>query len=437
LGNIGTWGAGATPSRSNPEYYKGNIPWLKTGDLNDGYIIDIPEHISQTALEETSAKLNPSGSVLIAMYGATIGKLGILTYPATTNQACCACISYNGINNLYLFYFLMSQRKEFIDLGVGGAQSNISKEKIINTLIPIPSNKEQNNIVKQIEQYLEYLQNLDLNKNNLQELIKLLKKKILDLAIRGKLVPQDPNDEPADVLLERIRKEKEKLIKQGKIKRDKKESIIFKGDDNSYYEQFEKNKEKVDEEIPFNIPDSWQWVRLGSYAQKITDYVASGSFSSLRENVPVLKNKDYALMVKTADFSNNFTQNLTYTTEQGYNYLENSNLFGGELILSNIGSIGKVFIVPELDQKMTLAPNTVMVKLLHDEYRDYVYNFLLSPLGYSQLLKISGGTGIAKFNKTDLKTLLLPIPPIKEQERIIKQIKVLFDLLSEMENSIK
>ena len=154
MGNIGTWGAGATPSRSNPEYYKGNIPWLKTGDLNDGYIIDIPEKISQTALDETSVKLNPAGSVLIAMYGATIGKLGILTYPSTTNQACCACIPYNGINNIYLFYFLMSQRKEFIDLGVGGAQSNISKEKIINTLIPIPSNKEQNNIVKQIKQYL-------------------------------------------------------------------------------------------------------------------------------------------------------------------------------------------------------------------------------------------------------------------------------------------
>ena len=189
--------------------------------------------------------------------------------------------------------------------------------------------------------------------------------------------------------------------------------------------------------MPFSIPDSWQWVRLGSYTQKITDYVASGSFASLRENVPVLKNKDYAIMVKTADFSNNFTQNLTYTTEQGYNYLENSNLFGGELILSNIGSIGKVFIVPRLNQKMTLAPNTVMIKLLNEEHRDYVYNFLLSPLGYSQLLKISGGTGIAKFNKTDLKTLLLPIPPIQEQDRIIKQIKNLFDLLSEVENSIK
>ena len=319
----------------------------------------------------------------------------------------------------------------------GAAQPKMNQKNMNNILIPLPPFNEQTNIFKKVSELNSIIDSFNNLNTNLFDSIKSLKSKILDLAIRGKLVPQDPNDESADVLLERIRKEKEELIKQGKIKRDKKESIIFKGDDNSYYEQFEKNTEKINDEIPFNIPDSWKWTRLGSYAQKITDYVASGSFASLRENVPVLKKKDYAIMVKTADFSNNFTQNLTYTTEQGYNYLENSNLFGGELILSNIGSIGKVFIVPKLEQKMTLAPNTVMVKLMQDKYRDYVYNFLLSPLGYSQLLKISGGTGIAKFNKTDLKTLLLPIPPLNEQIRIIQQIESLFDLLSKIEYSIK
>ncbi len=94
LGDIGVWQSGATPSRLNKDYYGGDIPWLKTGDLNDGYIYEIPETITQKALKETSVKLNPAGSVLIAMYGATIGKIGILTYPATTNEACCACVDY-------------------------------------------------------------------------------------------------------------------------------------------------------------------------------------------------------------------------------------------------------------------------------------------------------------------------------------------------------
>ena len=107
LGSIGTWQSGATPSRLRKDYYGGNIPWLKTGDLNDGIITNIPEFITEKALKETSVKLNPTDSILIAMYGATIGKIGILSFPATTNQACCACLDYK-IDKMYIFYFLLT-----------------------------------------------------------------------------------------------------------------------------------------------------------------------------------------------------------------------------------------------------------------------------------------------------------------------------------------
>ena len=160
LGNIGNWGSGATPSRTHPEYYDGSIPWLKTGDLTDSYITDIPEGISQLALEKTSVRLNESGSVLMAMYGATIGKLGILTYPATTNQACCACKPIYGVETLFLFYFLMSQRTAFIKRGEGGAQPNISKEKIVTTLMPLPPLAEQHRIVQRIEKLLPLVKGL-------------------------------------------------------------------------------------------------------------------------------------------------------------------------------------------------------------------------------------------------------------------------------------
>ena len=150
LGQIGKWQSGSTPNRLNKDYYGGNIPWLKTGDLNDGYITHISENITEKALNETPVKLNPKGCVLIAMYGATIGKIGMLTYPATTNQACCACDVLHGIEKEYLFYFLLSYREKFIKLGSGGAQPNISKEKIINTYIPIPPHSEQKRIVATI-----------------------------------------------------------------------------------------------------------------------------------------------------------------------------------------------------------------------------------------------------------------------------------------------
>ena len=204
LGEVGTWQSGGTPSRSNKTYYGGNIPWLKTGDLNDGLISYIPESITEEAVANSSAKINPTGSVLIAMYGATIGKLGILTFPATTNQACCACIEFNAIIQLYLFYFLLSQRNEFIAKGGGGAQPNISKEIIVNTFIPLPPLSEQQRIVMEIEKWFALIDQVEHGKSDLQTVIKQAKSKILDLAIHGKLVQQNHNDEPAIELLKRI-----------------------------------------------------------------------------------------------------------------------------------------------------------------------------------------------------------------------------------------
>lgn len=157
LGKIGKWQSGSTPNRLNKDYYNGNIPWLKTGDLNDGYITHIPEYITEKALNETSVKLNPTGSVLIAMYGATIGKIGILTFPATTNQACCACEVFNGIDREFIFLFLLSHREEFIKMGGGGAQPNISKEKIINTYIPLPPFTEQQRIINAVNKIFAQL----------------------------------------------------------------------------------------------------------------------------------------------------------------------------------------------------------------------------------------------------------------------------------------
>ncbi|WP_455993511.1 restriction endonuclease subunit S [Porphyromonas endodontalis] len=160
LREIGTWQSGITPSRLRKDYFGGDIPWLKTGDLNDGMITDIPEFITQKAVEDTSIKLNPIGSVLIAMYGATIGKIGILTFPATTNQACCACSNYK-IEQMYLFYFLLSRKDMFIAMGGGGVQPNISKEKITNTLIPLPPFNEQKRIVVQIERLFTMLDTIE------------------------------------------------------------------------------------------------------------------------------------------------------------------------------------------------------------------------------------------------------------------------------------
>ena len=220
-------------------------------------------------------------------------------------------------------------------------------------------------------------------------------------------------------LISKIQSTKQEAIELGILKKEKKLDDI------------------CENEIPYSLPDGWEWLRLGNYAFKITDYVASGSFASLKENVLITNEPNYAIMVKTADFANDFSKNLTYTDEHGYTFLSNSNLFGGELILSNIGSIGKVFIVPNLNVPMTLASNTIMVKMSDKKLIKYLYYFFLSPLGQRSLKNISSGTSMMKFNKTQLKNIIVPIAPLKEQQSIVNLFDRLSNLIENQKTQLK
>ena len=192
-----------------------------------------------------------------------------------------------------------------------------------------------------------------------------------------------------------------------------------------------------DWEQPYKVPENWCWTQLGTYIDFATDYVANGSFASLKQNVAYYKEENYAILVKTQDFSNSFTEDLTYTDKHGYDFLKKSVLYGGELILSNIGSIGKVFRVPQLNKPMTLAPNSIMIKCRRETDYDLLYYYLLSPFGTEQLYSITTGTAVKKFNKTDLKTIYLPLPPLPEQQRIVDRIESLFAKLDEAKQKVQ
>ena len=369
LGDIGTWQSGATPSRLNKDYYGGDIPWLKTGDLNDGFIYEIPETITQKALEETSVKLNPAGSVLIAMYGATIGKVGILTFPATTNQACCACVNYQGIEQMYLFYFLLSHKEEFLLLGGGGAQPNISKEKIVDTFIPIPPLLEQKRIVAAIEQWFTLIDTLETAKEDLQTSITQAKSKILDLAIHGKLVPQDPNDEPAIELLKRINPK-------------------FTPCDNAHYE---------------NVPDSWCVVPLGNIC-------------CLNEGQPIT-NKEYPYI----DVKGLRTGN--YVSKQSGKYVP----AGTTLILVDGENSGEVFHTPEEGYQ-----GSTMKVLDINNNMNVQYVLFFVKLYQKALRENKVGSAIPHLNKKMFRELVIPVPPIEEQEIIVEAIEQYYRILDDI-----
>ncbi|HFR3598728.1 restriction endonuclease subunit S [Streptococcus suis] len=413
LGNIGYWGSGATPSKSNLKYYEPQaVPWLLTGDLTDGYITHIPNKISELALEKTSVRLNPTGSVLIAMYGATIGKLGILTFPATTNQACCACNTLFHVEKLFLFYFLMSARKNFTARAEGGAQPNISKEKIINTLFPLPPLAEQKRIVTQIERALKQVEIYAENYHKLQELDRAfpdkLKKSILQYAMQGKLVAQNPNDEPVEILLEKIRAEKQKLFEEGKLKKkDLTEMVVIKGDDNSHYQ-----------DVPYDIPESWKWVRLNN----ILD-VRDGTHNTpkyVNEGVPLLTSKNLVNGKIVKEPSK------LISIEDSLEINKRSKVDKNDILLAMIGTVGNPVLVPELDYEFSVK-NVAILKHITELNMKFTYYFI--QYHSIELKKISSG---AVQNFVSLKTLrqiLFPLPPLAEQSRIVSKISKIFSVI--------
>ena len=368
------------------------------------------------------------GDILLTCKG-TVGTMAVLQEPQV--HIARQIMAIRPISELYVPYIqlVLDTLVENLKAAAKSMIPGIAREDVLQSLFPVPPVSEQKRIVQKVSDLSPCLEQYAAADTKLLSLNtafpEALKKSILQDAVQGKLVPQDPSDEPAEALLERIRAEKQWLIKEGKIKKDKHESIIFRRD-NSHYEKRGSEEVCIDDEIPFEIPENWAWCRFETATLYVTDYVANGSFASLRENVKTYKEENYALMVKTQDFSNDFTRGLTYTDQKGFDYLQKSRLYGGELMLSNIGaSIGKAFIVPTMNIRMTLAPNAIVVKCLDAIMTEYLRYFILSYYGQKMLSDFTAGTAMPKFSKTQLRSALIPVPPYSEQRRIIEKIKQL------------
>jgi len=407
LGQIGDWAAGATPSRSNVEFYNnGSIPWLKTGDLNDGIINDVSEYITEYALKNTSVKLNPKGTVLIAMYGATIGKVGLLNIEAATNQACCGCRPIVGVFNWYLFYYLMSHKDDFISQGAGGAQPNISREKIVGNIIPLPPFKEQKRIVEHIEELLPEIESLKNDETKLEELQKSFPKKmkdaILQYAIQGKLTQQLPEDGDARDLLKEIQKEKARLIKEGKIKKEKPLPVI------------------TEDEIPFEIPENWCWVRLGEISDISAGTTPDRKYIIAKSNIHYYKVSD----MNTQGNDKYMSIAQEYLSEQYPGKL----LEPYTIIYPKNG--GAVFT-----NKRRITTNKCLVDLntgYCKPYNNFCVNYLFYWFLVLDLVNYYSGTALPTVSAGVIKNLLIPIPPLSEQNRIVACLEEFLLLCEEL-----
>ena len=219
-------------------------------------------------------------------------------------------------------------------------------------------------------------------------------------------------------MLEQIKLEKDQLIKDGKIPKEKNLPDIS------------------EEEKEFELPSNWKYVRVQDIATYITDYVANGSFATLKKNTKTYKEKNYAIFVRTMDLTADFKTACSYIDKASYDFLEKSRLYGGELILPNIGgSIGKAFIMPNLGMPMSLAPNSIMIKFTDPIMNKFFAYLIQSPYGYKFLADTKGGTATSKFSKTELRNMVIMLPPFKEIERIVDKIEEILPYIDQYDKA--
>ncbi|MEA9414914.1 restriction endonuclease subunit S [Flavobacterium sp. PL02] len=449
LNEFGIWKSGSTPNRSNSSFYNGNIPWVKSGEVKQGLIKETSEKISEIALEKCSVDLNPKGSVLVAMYGANIGEVGILDIEATTNQAVCACNTFSLINNKYLFNLISSLKQNFISQGAGAAQPNISREKIINTIVPLPPFEEQKRIVEKIDQLMLLCDKLEAErkrKNKLQlqinsaainNLIKandeisfndawsfivnqfdtlytvkqnvtVLKDVILNLAIKGKLVGQNDNDESIENYLKKIVEEKNELLKKGMMK--KQASFPIK-----------------DNDFPFSIPHRWNWIRLGEIVSLLGDgihgtpeYDINGEYYFINGN----NLTDGKIEIKE--------NTKTVSNEQFIKHKRNLN--DKTVFVSINGTIGNVAFYN--NEKIILGKSACYFNLVNVN-KNYIKIIINSSYFLNYAFSSATGTTIKNVSLKTMRELPIPLPSLKEQERIVERVNQLFKLCNQLEKKIE
>ena len=306
----------------------------------------------------------------------------------------------------------------------GVKMPRVGTETMTELLVPIPPLSEQRRIVEKLNEvtpftdsYAEaYVRTAELN----QQFPDLLKKSILQEAVQGKLVPQNPDDEPASALLERIRAEKEQLIKAGKIKRDKHESIIFRRD-NSHYEKRGSEELCIDDDIPFDIPDNWMWTRLQNICSLIGD---------IDHNMPKSVPADEGVLFLSAkdlldDGTINFTQNVKYISRADFERLSRKALpQKHDIIYSRIGAaLGKARLV-ETDREFLVSYSCCVVRPLL-VYPQYIRYYLESPQILLHSIKARQSIGVPDLGMGEIKKYLVALPPYNEQVRIVEQLEVL------------
>ncbi len=428
LGNIGITQTGNTPSKAHLEYFNGKTPFISPADILNFNINYNNQSLSD--IGKKYGRICSKGSILQVCIGGSIGKLAITNMEIAFNQQINS-ITPLYCSELYLFYVMDTQYfYQLLKEKSGGTATPIINRGVWDTLlIPLPPIEEQQRIVDKLKELEPYIQEYDIAYEKIEKLNnnfpEQLKKSILQDAVQGKLVPQNPNDEPASVLIERIREEKQKLIQEKKIKKDKNESYIFRRD-NSHYEKIGKEERCIDDEIPFDIPDSWEWTRLGTITEilrgKGPKYADNTDFRILNQKCVRWGNIDTSFC-KTVD-------------KQWFESISKECLTTQKDILINStgeGTIGRSSAVTSDAINMPYDSHVLLIRP-YKCLNKYIEIFINGIEGQAQINRSKGAktTKQTELGVDKTKNLLIPLPPLNEQQRIVDKVNQLLPQISKL-----
>ena len=414
---------------SNSAEPQGTHRLLRITDIQDGKVDW--NAVPFTTVNDPEAYLLKTGDIVFARTGATVGKSFLITetpYPSVYASYLIRIRLLGSLSPEYIYQFFDSACywSQITDKSVGVGQPNCNGTSLKELFIPLPPISEQLRIVPTAQALLAYVAKIDAEKKSLLSIIMATKSKILDLAIRGQLIPQDPNDEPASVLLERIRAEKEELIKQGKIKRNKKESFIFRGEDNSYYEKMPDGKlHCLDDQLPFELPDGWEWCNLSMIG---TTNIGLTYRPTNIEPDGVIVLRSCNIVNDQVDLSDLVRVKTTIRENQ---YVQKNDI----LICARNGSralVGKCALIPDLGEPASFG---AFMAIYRTEYFEYIVHYLRSSF-FRSVFDDSNSTAINQLTQDMLKRAIVPLPPVFEQRRITETIDAMLFELNQMEKSL-
>jgi type I restriction enzyme S subunit len=383
LGEVCHTTSGGTPSRGNNKYYNGSIPWVKSGELDKGLITDTEEKITQEAIDNSSAKIFPKGTLLIALYGATIGKLAFLGVDAATNQAVCGIYKNENIDSNYLFNFLFYKKPSLVKQGIGGAQPNISQGILKNLELPIPPLPEQQAIVSKIEELLSDLENGKQQLQTAQQQLKVYRQSLLKWAFEGKLT--------------------NKNVKDGEL------------------------------------PKGWKWVKVNELRTKELNSICAGPFGT------IFKAKDFRPSGIPIIFLRHVKAGSYNTRKPGYmdegiwkDLFKSYSVYGGELLITKLGEppgecaiypngIGPAMVTPDVI-KMNVDESSAVPKFLM-----YYFN---SENSRKALKDIAFGSTRLRITIPIFKNLPVPFCDKKEQEQIVQELESKLTVCDKIEETI-